>query len=1607
MQLLSPQAYMRLLAFIFHVLIFSGIAQASNITFVLDMNNLPDGLTPQVNGTFNNWCGACNPMTDINGDNIWETTINIPNGTHEFKYTYNNGAIFEELPAQATCGTTGGQYVNRSLIVTGDATLPLVCWGLCESCTYDVTFSLDLTHSYGVFNPSVSGSFNNWCVNCALMTDENNDGIWTYTTAITGGNHEYKYTISNNGIYEILSVDTTCASPIYHNRMLTVSGDTTLPTDMWGCCGDCSDSLKAITFRLDMTTTWGFLTAEVTGSFSNWCGTCTPLNDDDGNGIWETTLMLLPGTYTYKYTVDNASAYEFITPNSPCSFFDGSIANRLLTVTEDEILPLNCWELCGSCPIVVPDAIDITSISPDQALPGETFDLTYALNSFDFPQGSTFELQMSDLAGGFDSPVTLAIATDPSTFEFNDVAIPYGLPGNCYRLRIVCSYLNTISNGEDEIKINSLGTELGNYALKFDGLNDYANLGPVIGDHDFTLSFWVKPDGDQNIGSIFDIQNDLIVYHNPLTVDNYVLAHLAQFDLLPDQWNHVSITINATTNERKIYLFGQLVAQTIYPYSPILNYQTKLGKSACGYCGGNFKGIIDEVKIWDSILPQATIWQQVQQSLNGSEEGLIAYYNFNEGCFPEIIDLSPNQNHGLLYNGTKHVVSDVPVWESNVVPSFGGNTNVVNVTVHDYFPLAITEAKLTHPQLGVITSTIINVEADRKSALISFDLTNTNEGVYTIELTESTGSTKIYPESFEIVEGIAPEVWVEIVGRNVWRDGRPYNFVVTYGNSGTVDAKGVPIWIVLEGDTLVDLQHNFTIIPPVSPNADAISASVPLYYKYNELNGSVGQFIVFPVYVPYISPGEIGALSFSVRNLTSDHLSVLAYSTLPHYQSPLNEGVADCVSDGLEEAVNPYSPNIPDGTEILMCLTEEYSNCTELTNYIVVDDTFGSFNWNLSSAIADCYALGGQLELISYEAPKQFVQSNTASNSTNTDEPSSSSCGDPLNPVGPVMLPTGPTSSFDPNEKVGPSQYQTLDETFNYAIYFENLETAGAAAQQVFIFDTLDVSSFDLSSFEFDGVGFGDIYRPNDAIDKSNLNMTIDLRPSKDLILLVQGNLNTDNGIATWQLISLDPSTMQLTEDPILGFLDPNDETGRGQGFVLYHVNPLPYLETGHQINNDATIIFDYNTPIATNTWGNTIDLVAPESAVNTLANVQFNADFEVQWSGADPVISSVMSYDIYVSENGGAFTPWLTNYSLNSAIYHGTNLSTYSFYSVAYDQAGNQELAPLIGDASTTVFLDYIAPAINIEVTHPSCSNSTDGSIQVTTIGGNEPLTIWWNGQEGANSLNNLSAGSYNLVIRNSISIIEIDTIISITNPLPIDFSYSTNNAICPDDFSGSATVMAIGGTGNYTFDWNGFSPAALNPGEYDFTITDANNCSTAGTVTIDGPSPFTFNLTIVNNTSLCNGEIILAPSGGTAPYSYQWTNYPNEVGNSLVQLCEGEYSCTVTDYNGCTYTTEMITVIAGINELSFSDFTNVIISPNPSSGKFNISFNSMGSELVQIRIFDMEGSIIYDQPNIKPVSGPNNFSIELAELASGFYTLELESRHHKVQQQIVISRD
>ncbi len=107
------------------------------------------------------------------------------------------------------------------------------------------------------------------------------------------------------------------------------------------------------------------------------------------------------------------------------------------------------------------------------------------------------------------------------------------------------------------------------------------------------------------------------------------------------------------------------------------------------------------------------------------------------------------------------------------------------------------------------------------------------------------------------------------------------------------------------------------------------------------------------------------------------------------------------------------------------------------------------------------------------------------------------------------------------------------------------------------------------------------------------------------------------------------------------------------------------------------------------------LDVEPPSSSVAALP-ADCRAQFPVTWSGNDNSGGSGVSFfDVYVSENGGAFRRWLWETIDTSAVYQGNFGRTYAFYSVAVDRAGNREAAPATPDAFTTVTLTNHAPVL------------------------------------------------------------------------------------------------------------------------------------------------------------------------------------------------------------------------------------------------------------------------------------------------------------------------
>ena len=361
-----------LLAAVVCMTLFSASAQTYNVTFQVNMNLVGAAFTtPEVNGTFNGWCGGCNPLEDPDGDGIWSTTLALAAGTYEYKFAYDSWAGSESLTEGSPCTVTAFGFTNRFLDLTGDVVLDPVCWGSCEACpldVYNVTFNVNMNEVGAPFTtPEVNGTFNGWCGGCNPLEDPDGDGIWTTTIALAPGTYEYKYAYDSWAGSESLTEGDPCTVTAFGftNRALIVSGDTELDVVCWGSCTNCDgvDSTYNVTFRVNMNeVAEPFTTPEVNGTFNGWCGGCNPLEDPDGDGIWTATLALTAGDYQYKFAYDSWAGSENLMPGAPCTVTDGGFTNRALSVTGDDVLDVVCWGSCLDCGLVVDSVYTVTFI---------------------------------------------------------------------------------------------------------------------------------------------------------------------------------------------------------------------------------------------------------------------------------------------------------------------------------------------------------------------------------------------------------------------------------------------------------------------------------------------------------------------------------------------------------------------------------------------------------------------------------------------------------------------------------------------------------------------------------------------------------------------------------------------------------------------------------------------------------------------------------------------------------------------------------------------------------------------------------------------------------------------------------------------------------------------------------------------------------------------------------------------------------------------------------------------------------------------------------------------------------------------------------------------
>lgn len=274
------------------------------------------------------------------------------------------------------------------------------------------------------------------------------------------------------------------------------------------------------------------------------------------------------------------------------------------------------------------------------------------------------------------------------------------------------------------------------------------------------------------------------------------------------------------------------------------------------------------------------------------------------------------------------------------------------------------------------------------------------------------------------------------------------------------------------------------------------------------------------------------------------------------------------------------------------------------------------------------------------------------------------------------------------------------------------------------------------------------------------------------------------------------------------------------------------------------------------------------------------------------------------LNASGGTSYQWTSDPTLSSTTVNNPTATptTTTTYTV--------QVTDLNGCTGTDQVTVYIAPVpltLNTTGLPASCNSGCDGQGIVIPSDGYAPYTFSWTSGGTGPSEPNLCAGTYTITVTDDAGCSQQQAV-NITQPTPIVLATSSTTANCGQN-DGSATVVANGGTGAYTYSWSsggtGTTESNLASGTYTVTVTDANNCTMQTTVVVPntpGVQAQVSNFTNVVCNAACDGTADGLALSGTAPYSYSWSNGQNT--QNITNLCPGTYTLTITDANGCTST-------------------------------------------------------------------------------------------------------
>jgi hypothetical protein len=411
----------------------------------------------------------------------------------------------------------------------------------------------------------------------------------------------------------------------------------------------------------------------------------------------------------------------------------------------------------------------------------------------------------------------------------------------------------------------------------------------------------------------------------------------------------------------------------------------------------------------------------------------------------------------------------------------------------------------------------------------------------------------------------------------------------------------------------------------------------------------------------------------------------------------------------------------------------------------------------------------------------------------------------------------------------------------------------------------------------------------------------------------------------------------------------------------------------------------------------------------DALGNVYISGEFRAT-SDFDPDptgifnLTSIGGADVFVHKMSQCIPLSLTTLTTNAICNGDTGAATViatggtSTYTYSWSNGQTTQTATglIAGTYSVTVVDDSSCVAVaTVVITEPTAiiSNITstptnfpspncDGSVSINPTGGTPPYSISWS----SGTTTNLCEGWYTATITDANGCVVTDSVyVSFQCPSILLSIATTGPPLCYGHTE-ALSASALGGTSPYIYLWSSGDTTAgvnLSTGIYIVTVTDANMCTATSTFAVSTPPEIASNIssTPTNFTSPnCNGSVSINPTGGTPPYNISWSS-------GTTNLCEGWYTATITDANGCVETDSVyVNFVTSIEELNAA---GISIHPNPANDVLTINSENIIGE---IKIYDVLGKLI-----LKRIIKEKNTDIDVSKIKAGIYFLEIETTRVK----------